>query len=77
MVLTQILQPTCVIAPLKGQDKESVITELVDVLAANGHLADRDEVLRSVLMREATRSTGIGQTHVCLEHFWLFHYRIK
>ena len=60
MILTQILQPTCVKAPLEGTDKDSVITELVDLLAASGQLEDRDVVLESVLMREQTRSTGIG-----------------
>lgn len=60
MILTQILQPTCVRAPLTGTDKETAITELVDVLADNGFLLDRDVVLESVLMREETRSTGIG-----------------
>ncbi|MCK4999008.1 MAG: PTS sugar transporter subunit IIA [Anaerohalosphaera sp.] len=60
MILTQILQPTCIKAPLTGTDKEAVITELVDLLAASGQLKDRDMVLESVLMREETRSTGIG-----------------
>ncbi len=60
MVITKILQPNCVIAPLKGNDKESVITELVDVLSANNQLDNRDNVLEAVLMREETRSTGIG-----------------
>lgn len=60
MILTQILQPTCVKVPLTGTDKDSVITELVDLLNANGFLLDRNVVLESVLMREQTRSTGIG-----------------
>ena len=29
MILTQILQPTCVKVPLEGKDKNAVITELV------------------------------------------------
>ncbi len=60
MILTQILEPTCVKAPLKGNDKESVITELVDLLAENSQLKNKEVVLESVLMREETRSTGIG-----------------
>lgn len=60
MVLTQILQPTCVKAPLDGTDKNSVITELVDLLAENNLLLDRDLVLEAVFAREQTRSTGIG-----------------
>ncbi|MBE0537331.1 MAG: PTS sugar transporter subunit IIA [Phycisphaerae bacterium] len=60
MILTQILQPTCIKVPLEGSDKEAVITELIDVLAANDYLLDRNVVLESVLLREQTRSTGIG-----------------
>jgi len=60
MILTQILQPSCVKAPLQGEDKKSVITELVDLLNDNGLLLDRDVVLEAVLVREQTKSTGIG-----------------
>lgn len=60
MVLTQILEPTCVKVPVDGKDKESVITELVEILATNDLLADKNSVLQAVLMREQTRSTGIG-----------------
>lgn len=60
MVITKILHPNCIIAPLKGSDKESVITELVDALDQNSLLSNRNQVLEAVLMREETRSTGIG-----------------
>ncbi|MCK5175517.1 MAG: PTS sugar transporter subunit IIA [Planctomycetes bacterium] len=60
MNLTQILQPTCVKAPLEGTDKDSVITELVELLADSGQLLDKEVVLEAVLVREQTRSTGIG-----------------
>ena len=60
MTLTQILQPTCVKVPLEGKDKDSVITELVDILSENDLLLDRDVVLEAVFVREQTRSTGIG-----------------
>jgi len=60
MTLTQILQPTCLKVPLEGKDKKSVITELVDLLDSEGLLLERDVVLEAVMMREQTRSTGIG-----------------
>jgi len=60
MNLTQILEPECVKAPLTSKDKQSVITELADLLNDQGLLLDRDKVLDAVLMREQTRSTGIG-----------------
>ena len=60
MILTQILQPNCVKVPVESKDKEAVITELVDLLDANGLLLDRDAALDAVLTRERTRSTGTG-----------------
>ena len=60
MNLTKILLPSCVKVPLEGEDKETVIEELVDLLDAAGVLNDRQIVLESVLTREKTRSTGIG-----------------
>lgn len=60
MILTQILQPNCLKVPLEASDKESVITELVDLLYKNKAFEDRDTVLNAVLTREQTRSTGIG-----------------
>ncbi len=60
MILTQILQPSCVRAPLQSKDKKSAITELVDLLNDNKLLLDRDAALEAVLVREKTKSTGIG-----------------
>lgn len=60
MQLTKILQHDCLKVPLASSDKESAITELVDLLDAAGALQDRDIVLNAVLTREKTRTTGIG-----------------
>jgi len=60
MILTQILQPDCIKVPVESRDKEAVITELVDLLAANGLLLDRDSALEAVLTRERMQSTGTG-----------------
>jgi mannitol/fructose-specific phosphotransferase system IIA component (Ntr-type) len=60
MKLTEILKPSAIRVPLAAADKTGVITELVDLLDASGEFTSRDEVLRAVLEREATRSTGIG-----------------
>ncbi len=60
MILTQILQPDCIKVPVESRDKEAVITELVDLLDANGLLLDRDIALEAVLIRERTQSTGTG-----------------
>ena len=60
MKITTILDVSCIRLPLKSGDKTAVITELVDLLQERGCLSDPDAVLRAVLAREATRSTGIG-----------------
>lgn len=60
MVLTQILQPTCVKVPLASIGKNDVITELIDLLDANDRLESRQAAFDAVFERERTRSTGIG-----------------
>ena len=60
MILTQILQPDCIKVPVENTDKEAVITELVDLLDANGLLLDRDTALEAVITRERIQSTGTG-----------------
>ncbi len=60
MKLTSILSAECIRVPLKATEKMAAITELVDLLAEQGQLADRDKTLDAVLARERTRSTGIG-----------------
>jgi len=60
MILTQILQPDCIKVPVENRDKEAVITELVDLLDANGLLLDRDTALNAVITRERIQSTGTG-----------------
>jgi fructose-specific phosphotransferase system IIA component len=60
MLLTQILKSSCVKVPLEGKDKDSVITELVELLDSNKQLLDKGAVMDAVFTREQTRSTGIG-----------------
>lgn len=63
----EALSPDCIVLNLKGTDKESVITELVDRLASKGLLGDRAMVLRDVLDREKSMSTGM-QHGIALPH---------
>lgn len=60
MLLTQILKPDCIKVPLEGKDKEEIIEELVEVLAQNNQISNKEVVLDAVITREMTRSTGIG-----------------
>lgn len=45
---------------LAARDRDEALAELVDVLAANGHVSDRAKMLHDLLEREAVGSTGIG-----------------
>ena len=60
MLLTHILQAACVKVPIAGRDKNSAITELIDLLDSQGLLTDKAMVSEAVFAREQTRSTGIG-----------------
>ena len=60
MRLTEILKPENIKIPLAATTKADAIKELVDLLAGNGAITDGKKVLESVLDREATRTTGIG-----------------
>jgi len=60
MRLTEILKPANIKVPLQAKVKNEAIAELVNMLAANGEIVDPKKVLDSVLEREATRTTGIG-----------------
>ncbi|MCL2480723.1 MAG: cation:proton antiporter [Spirochaetaceae bacterium] len=50
----------CTSVNLSGNTKEEIIIELVDMLAAQGKLLDRDIVLKDVFEREKTMSTGMS-----------------
>ncbi len=60
MRLTDILKREHIKVPLAAKDKKAAISELVDVLAEAHELKDATVLLNSVLEREATRTTGIG-----------------
>lgn len=60
MRLTELLKPQNIKLDLNARTKTEAITELVNLLAANGQIADLHKVLATVLEREATRTTGIG-----------------
>jgi mannitol/fructose-specific phosphotransferase system IIA component (Ntr-type) len=65
--LLSLIVPECTSIDLKGETKEEIITELVDVLAYRGKLLDRNLALKDVLERENTMSTGM-QNGIALPH---------
>lgn len=60
MILTKILNPCCIKVPLQGRDKESAIKELVELLDNENLLLDKEMAYEAILLREKSRSTGIG-----------------
>ena len=60
MNLIDILNPKCICSPLQSVDKQDVINELVDALAASGQVSDTESLKSAVWTREQTRTTGIG-----------------
>ena len=52
---------------LKGNDKEEILAEMVDLLAASGHIRDKEAVLKAVTDREKRMSTGI-QNGIAIPH---------
>jgi mannitol/fructose-specific phosphotransferase system IIA component (Ntr-type) len=44
---------------IKGKTKDAIINELLDVLAAQGKLLNRDTALKDLMDREQTMSTAI------------------
>ena len=60
MRLTEILKPQNIKVPVLAKVKNEAIAELIKMLADNGEVVDPKKVLDSVLDREATRTTGIG-----------------
>jgi mannitol/fructose-specific phosphotransferase system IIA component (Ntr-type) len=57
MELTDILAPQRVKIPLAATTKTQAIGELLDLLADNGDVSDREAALAAVLDRETRRST--------------------
>jgi mannitol/fructose-specific phosphotransferase system IIA component (Ntr-type) len=62
MTLANLLSADQVISEMQSKERWSAITELVDLLIAQGRIAqaDRQEVLDALYEREHTMSTGIG-----------------
>ncbi len=60
MLLTELLSPERVRIPFEATERDAVVRELVNLLAADGGVTDADQVYRAVMEREAVLSTGIG-----------------
>jgi len=61
MKISELLNPLSVVANIKANDKESVLSELADALLAVAPELQRDTVLHVLNEREQLGSTGIGE----------------
>ena len=52
---------------LRGNDKDEILAEMVDLLAASGHIRDKEAVLKAVTDREKRMSTGM-QNGIAIPH---------
>lgn len=52
---------------LKGDTKQEIIEEMVDLIVNSGKVEDRDEILKAILVRERKMSTGV-QHGVAIPH---------
>ena len=60
MFLYKLISVEAISAALNGKTKQEVIEEMVDLLCRTGKVTDREKVLQSILERENTMSTGVG-----------------
>lgn len=60
MLLTDILQPDCVLVPLVADDKQSAIFQLADLLCEKTDIDDAEALKEAIWKRETVRTTGIG-----------------
>lgn len=67
MKITDILKKECVIAELKGNDKNSVLQELAGFLNEQGVIKNTESLFASLKDREKLGSTGIGE-NVAIPH---------
>jgi len=65
--LLSYIRPECIRLKLSGETKEEIITELVDILAAQGRILHRDLVLHDVFEREKAMGTGM-ENGIALPH---------
>jgi fructose-specific phosphotransferase system IIA component len=65
--ILSLISGECTVMNLRGNTKEQVLTEMVDILAVHGKLEDRDLVLHDIFEREKSMSTGM-QHGIALPH---------
>ncbi|HMN23854.1 MAG: PTS sugar transporter subunit IIA [Ignavibacteriaceae bacterium] len=61
MKVSELLKPEFIISDLKGETKEEIINELIDLFKDDPRIEDIEKVRSAVLDREKVMSTGVGK----------------
>jgi fructose-specific phosphotransferase system IIA component len=61
MKVSELLKPEFIISDLKGETKEEIINELIDLFENDPRVDDIEKVRSAVLEREKVMSTGVGK----------------
>lgn len=61
MKVSELLKPEFIISDLKGETKEEIINELVDLFKDDSRIEDIEKVRSAILDREKVMSTGVGK----------------
>lgn len=61
MKVSELLKPEFIISDLKGESKEEIISELIDLFKNDPRVEDIEKVRTAVLEREKVMSTGVGK----------------
>ena len=61
MKVSELLKPEFIISELKGETKEDIINELIDIFKNDPRVDDIEKVRSAVLEREKIMSTGVGK----------------
>lgn len=67
MKITNFLDQKSILIPLKSKDKKAIIRELIEILALNQKVKDKEEAFKSVMEREKLGSTGVG-ANIAIPH---------
>ncbi|MFW5979718.1 MAG: PTS sugar transporter subunit IIA [Halanaerobium sp.] len=61
MEVNEFINQKLIKMSLKSRDKDSVIKEMIEIMAENEIITDKEEVIKKAMEREAKGTTGVGK----------------
>ncbi len=61
MLLSDYVKKENIISELQGAEKNSIITEMGNLLARSGAVTDKDAFIQAIIVREEIESTAVGE----------------